>query len=138
MFDWTPQHGNPGSNRRLRYSPPKRRSRTNRLTAYDAKFGRRTLWTLPPLDVDENSPQPIVADGDKRTRVAELGRIHECTHSLCGIWPLSRSTTAVPFPVMRWTPNNKARPSGVRFCATKLRWGPTRIRANQSCRSRWQ
>ena len=50
---------------RLRYNLPRRRSRTNRLTAYDAQSGR-TLWTLPPPldDAEKNDQQPIVADGE--------------------------------------------------------------------------
>ena len=47
---------------RLRYHAPTRRSRSNRLTAYEAKSGR-LLWTLPPLKSDDNE-QPIVVDGE--------------------------------------------------------------------------
>ena len=61
-FDTVPQRKS--NQRSPRYTMPNRRSRTNRLTAYEAKTGR-LLWTLPPIKYDEpTEEQPIPVDGD--------------------------------------------------------------------------
>ena len=79
-FDWTPR--NRSRRQRLRYNVPKRRSRTNRLTAYDARTGR-LLWTLPPLNEEENTSVPAMGRWGRRTRMDQFGWLYVRTSPLC-------------------------------------------------------